>query len=155
MGRRKFLTWVTGILGGCAGVLAGIPVLGVLVAPLRRKHKWEPLKLDLAQIPSDGFKQIPHTVKEDAGYLVTKRTFTLWVRRAGDDVIAFSATCTHLNCNVGWNGATREFICPCHDGRFADDGSVKGGPPTKPLFRFETSVEEGTVTVVIPENFAG
>jgi cytochrome b6-f complex iron-sulfur subunit len=46
---------------------------------------------------------------------------------------AYSAICTHLGCIVQWLPEQREFLCPCHAGRFAPDGRVLSGPPPRPL----------------------
>ncbi|MFQ5483384.1 MAG: ubiquinol-cytochrome c reductase iron-sulfur subunit [Nitrospinaceae bacterium] len=48
-------------------------------------------------------------------------------------VLAFSAVCTHLGCLVKWVDDKKEFLCPCHNGRFDKNGKVLGGPPPEPL----------------------
>ena len=48
-------------------------------------------------------------------------------------VRALSGTCTHLGCQVGWDGATNTFRCPCHGGVYEADGRVASGPPPRPL----------------------
>ena len=55
------------------------------------------------------------------------------ITRAGDDVHAFSATCTHQGCTV--DGVTDGRItCPCHGSVFdAATGDVVPGPATAPL----------------------
>ncbi len=64
----------------------------------------------------------------------------------GDDVVALSSVCTHLGCTIAYNEDESEFACPCHGGRFTEDGTnVPGTPPRRPLDVFEVSVENGTV----------
>ncbi|CAL9286580.1 MULTISPECIES: Rieske (2Fe-2S) protein [Streptomyces] len=46
---------------------------------------------------------------------------------------AFSATCTHQGCAVK-SVSDGVINCPCHNSNFSiTDGSVQGGPATKPL----------------------
>jgi cytochrome b6-f complex iron-sulfur subunit len=47
--------------------------------------------------------------------------------------VAFSASCTHLGCLVKWDGAKKEFLCPCHAAVFDKQGGVVSGPPPSPL----------------------
>ncbi|MFJ3903895.1 Rieske (2Fe-2S) protein [Streptomyces sp. NPDC090025] len=65
------------------------------------------------------------TVFPDAKVVVTQPT-------AGQ-FKAFSAVCTHQGCSV--SGVTDgHIVCPCHQSMFkVSDGSVTGGPATRPL----------------------
>ncbi|MEO6867223.1 MAG: FAD-dependent oxidoreductase [Gaiellales bacterium] len=44
-----------------------------------------------------------------------------------------SAVCTHLRGIVLWDADAREWHCPCHESRFAPDGTVTAGPAKQPL----------------------
>jgi Rieske Fe-S protein len=60
---------------------------------------------------------------------------------------AFSAVCTHQGCTVQTIKDGR-INCPCHGSAFSvEDGSVLGGPATKPLEELSASVDSGQVTV--------
>ena len=57
------------------------------------------------------------------------------------DFKAFTAVCTHQSCTVSSvkNGT---ITCPCHGSTYsAADGSVKGGPATRPLREIPITVE--------------
>jgi Rieske Fe-S protein len=59
--------------------------------------------------------------------------------------LAFSATCTHQGCTVrAVAGGT--INCFCHGSRFRiTDGSVAGGPATRPLPRLPIVVADGVI----------
>jgi hypothetical protein len=46
----------------------------------------------------------------------------------------------HLGCPVQPTGTG--FSCPCHGGQYDQEGRVTGGPPVRPLNRFETTVDD-------------
>ena len=51
-----------------------------------------------------------------------------------------STRCAHLGCPVRFVEAAGNFICPCHGGVYDFEGKVIGGPPVRPLDRFQTRV---------------
>lgn len=42
-------------------------------------------------------------------------------------------TCTHMGCELVWNGAELSWDCPCHGSRFTCEGEIMEGPALKPL----------------------
>jgi Rieske Fe-S protein len=69
------------------------------------------------------------------------------VRTESGDLKAFSAKCTHLDCNVNYKPDTKTFHCACHDGYFDINGKNIAGPPPTPLLAF-TLQQEGDVMVI-------
>jgi menaquinol-cytochrome c reductase iron-sulfur subunit len=64
-----------------------------------------------------------------------------------EQVVARSTRCMHLGCPVRYVQASERFICPCHGGVYDFQGKVIGGPPVRPLDRFQTRVERGQVQI--------
>lgn len=75
---------------------------------------------------------------------------TAFVRRMdtkGTVFLALSSVCTHKGCKVDWNGDDKQFVCPCHRGKFDASGVNVGGPPPRPLDKLACKVENGMVMV--------
>jgi Rieske Fe-S protein len=60
---------------------------------------------------------------------------------------AFDLRCTHAGCTVEWQPAERKFVCHCHGGEFAEDGSVTRLPPTQPLEELRLTLEGGKLVL--------
>ena len=63
-------------------------------------------------------------------------------------LLAYSATCTHLNCIVEYLLDERKIFCPCHNGSFDINGNNIAGPPPRPLEAFIVQITEDTVKIV-------
>ena len=59
----------------------------------------------------------------------------------------FSADCPHANCDVVWNGFSKEWHCPCHGSRFDTHGKVLEGPAEKDLTRLDAKVEKDSIEI--------
>ncbi|MGE3547358.1 MAG: ubiquinol-cytochrome c reductase iron-sulfur subunit, partial [Kofleriaceae bacterium] len=67
-----------------------------------------------------------------------------WVRRtAPQKVDAFSAVCPHLGCAVGWDAGAGNYLCPCHDSRFAAAGDRLTGPSERGLDPLPVQIKDG------------
>ena len=69
------------------------------------------------------------------------------VVRTGNRVTARILVCTHWGCTVTWVAEHYWYQCPCHDGKFDEDGEVKVGPPQKALLEVPAALH-GDVIVL-------
>ena len=51
-------------------------------------------------------------------------------------LIARSAICPHRGCPVNYNLEAHQFVCPCHNSRFDEDGKVVRGPAKTDLQKY-------------------
>ena len=100
---------------------------------------------DEDNLPKSGLKRF------DYQYSIDDRTITgyVFIKKDGDELIAFSPICTHLGCLVKWDNHRKEFICACHGGKYDINGNVIAGPPQKPLDRLPWEIKEGKVYIGI------
>jgi cytochrome b6-f complex iron-sulfur subunit len=78
-------------------------------------------------------------------------TIVGYVRHTNAGFSALSGVCTHMGCLLLWNGGARTFDCPCHGGRFTEDGASAPGSVVayKPLPSLNTKVEGDQVWVLV------
>jgi cytochrome b6-f complex iron-sulfur subunit len=67
--------------------------------------------------------------------------------RTTKGLIALAPVCTHQGCVPKYTGVAQQFICPCHNARFASDGAVTNGPARTPLSRYALTLKNGRVIV--------
>jgi nitrite reductase/ring-hydroxylating ferredoxin subunit len=80
---------------------------------------------------------------------VTAGSVGAFIFRKGDQVLAMSAYCTHLPCELTWQSKDHVLNCPCHNQLFDSDGlSLAEGYklPALPLVR--TRITNGRVEVL-------
>jgi cytochrome b6-f complex iron-sulfur subunit len=67
-----------------------------------------------------------------------------------NELVEYSAVCTHFACIVKWNPDSGMIECPCHAGFYDPlDGSVISGPPPRPLEKIALS-DSGSTIVLLP-----
>jgi hypothetical protein len=151
--RRRLFTGGALAAGGIASAAFGLPTLGFALGPIFEKTEPEFFE-DIG--PEEDFNSqtyVPKlvTLVPDIGEVGKT---TVYVRRKDPTrdtdklnypYVAISTRCAHLGCPVRYVQAAERFICPCHGGVYNFDGKVSGGPPVRPLDRFETKVEQGRV----------
>ncbi len=151
--RRAFFRIVGWTSRAAVALLLGVPSIGYLLDPLRRRGDpggWTAVgPIDAIPGGKPTFFRVTRTRRD--GYLETRERRAVWIVREAESLRAYSASCTHLGCQVAWNGSTDRFECPCHGGRFSRTGEVLDGPPPRPLVRFQTRVRDGVLELGGPE----
>jgi Rieske Fe-S protein len=148
--RRTILVSAVAALNVITAGLLATPCLGYLLSPLLRGRaiRWVSLG-PASQFLEDVLEVVRYRYRDESDFVARDVRRTAFVRRAGDDLIVLSATCTHLGCNVAFNAQTGTFDCPCHGGRYDRSGTVVAGPPPKPLARFQTRLVSGDLEIQV------
>lgn len=87
---------------------------------------------------------------EGHGRRVTAGAVGAFVFRRGDSVYAVSSICSHLPCELWWNGGGGVLVCPCHPVTFSAEGRARdSGYGLPPLSEVHARVTEaGRVEVL-------
>ena len=140
--------------GGLAIGLVALPTIGFAVAPIfdRPEEAWEPIG-PAGEYRPDGYRSAVITIVNGIG---ESGKTTVYARQGNPEInpeessseyIAISTRCAHLGCPVRFVEASSTFICPCHGGVYDFEGKVIGGPPVRPLDRFQTRVRAGQLEI--------
>jgi len=152
MTRRTVFTIGGQALGGIAVAAVALPAVGFALAPVfdRPEEMWEGVGSP-DDYTSDTYRQAVITIVDGVG---DSGKTTVYIRRGSADLdedpasfVAISTRCAHLGCPVRFVKAAGNFICPCHGGVYDFEGQVIGGPPVRPLDRFQTRVTDGTLEI--------
>jgi Rieske Fe-S protein len=75
----------------------------------------------------------------------------LLLRTPDNELRAFNAVCTHLDCTVQYKQDTSQIWCACHNGIYDLAGNVVSGPPPRALERFDVKLrgEPGREDVIV------
>lgn len=147
--RRGFLLRLGLAVNAVAAALVGVPVIGYLVAPVRRlaRQAWIPLG-PLDRFPAGQTRLATYRNPFVQAWDGETANVACWVRRiAGDAFQIFAVNCAHLGCPVRWFPESKLFMCPCHGGVYYEDGSRASGPPPRGLFEYEWKLERGQLWV--------
>jgi Rieske Fe-S protein len=152
MNRRRAFAVAGQALGGIAGAAVVLPAVGFALAPLFEQEDmpWQPVG-SVRDFTPDNYKSVIVTAVQGIG---EPGKTTAYVRRGSPDLgenpnefIAMSTRCAHAGCPVRFVDAAGNFICGCHGGVYDFEGKVIGGPPVRPLDRFQTRVRKGQVEI--------
>lgn len=97
---------------------------------------------------SSGGQAIAQTSEVEPGSAVSFRDSgnpAVLVHLQDGDFVAYSAVCTHQQCEVSYQDG--QLVCPCHGSAFdpADGGAVVTGPAEQPLPDIPVQVQNGEV----------
>jgi len=137
---KKTLYGVYALLG-LGFLFAGLRVL----APSGRQDRelaWFPLVSE-EEVPRSGVK------KTELVYIVSgkERKARVFIVSSSGTITVLSAVCSHLGCLVNYRKESREFVCPCHGGKYDRTGRNIAGPPPAPLTNYPVEVKNGMVMV--------
>jgi menaquinol-cytochrome c reductase iron-sulfur subunit len=147
--RRAFLLRAGLLLDALAAVVFAIPVVGYILAPLRRGTwlKWISLGA-LDHFPEHQTRLATYRNPYVKPWDGATAEIPCWVRREGGETIhVFAINCTHLGCPVRWFQESELFMCPCHGGVYYADGRRASGPPPRALYRYPHKVENGQLWI--------
>ena len=136
-GKRNFLKF---ILSGSLLALAGsvlYPILAFLKPPIQAEVEVSSVKAGKLD-----------AIEKDSGQIVKFGSKpVLLVRTASDELRAFSATCTHLDCTVQYKKEMGLIWCACHNGKYDLNGRNSSGPPPRPLDEYRVIVQGGEILI--------
>ena len=147
--RRGFLVRAQNLLNLLLLSAFPLPIIGDLLAPLRREAFLKWISLGPASVFPENQTRLavyknPFRQPNDGG----TADIPCWVRRlTGDSFQVFSDNCSHLGCPVRWFPESELFMCPCHGGTFHADGSRASGPPPRGLYEYPFKVENGQLLI--------
>jgi Rieske Fe-S protein len=153
MTRRMLFSGGAMAAGGIAGAAILLPAIGFAIGPVFEQEKiiYQNVGSPSDFVP-DAYRPVTTTLVPGVGE--TGKT-TVYIRKTNPELpgevaggfVAISTRCAHAGCPVRWVNDAERFVCPCHGGVYDFQGKVTGGPPVRPLDRFETRVKNGQVQV--------
>jgi len=140
--RRRFINWFLGTSFGALIVSIIYPVIRYISPPRIAEATTQQVEAGDVSDPvlvQKGFK----IVRFGSDPVIV-------IRVAANDVRAFSATCTHLDCIVGYQNDRERIFCNCHGGVYDLTGRNVSGPPPRPLTVYKVNlVPKGSSTTIV------
>ncbi len=150
--RRQFLSYSLMGVGGFMASAMLMPMVRFAVDPVLQHGgagDYTATKQKADELTETPVRVDFTIVDREDGWYKSDESYTAWVYKDGDTIIALSPVCKHLGCTVNWGGDENhpnQFFCPCHAGRYEKNGmNVAGTPPIGPLDEFDVMVQDGLV----------
>jgi cytochrome b6-f complex iron-sulfur subunit len=130
--RRRFVNWFVGTSFGALLASVVYPVFRFVSPPRIPEAVTNSVDAGSANDP----------VLLDKGFKIVRfgAEPVLLVRLSDSEFRAFSATCTHLDCIVGFQKDQNRIYCNCHGGTYDLNGRNVAGPPPRPLTAFKVNL---------------
>jgi len=135
--KRSFLKFI--LTGGLTALAASIlyPILAYLKPPKQGEVEVTSVKAGkLSELEKDSGKIVKFGTKP-----------VILVRTQNDDLKAFSAICTHLDCTVQYKKEMGLIWCACHNGKYDLAGRNVSGPPPRPLEEFRVILQGDEILI--------
>jgi len=129
-GRRNALRWITG-----AGAVVALDLLTLSGCSEGAAEGPRELSIPLADLPPG------QRVRVAYGEIPVE------LLRTESGVTARVLQCTHIGCEVRWDESAGLYRCPCHGAEFDSSGTVRSGPPPRPLDTLQVRITEDVVHV--------
>ncbi len=130
--RRRFVNWFLGTTFGALVVSVVYPVLRYVSPPRIAEAVTNTVDAGATndpQLMEKGFKIVRFGAEP-----------VILIKVSDTDFRAFSATCTHLDCIVGYAKDSSRMVCNCHGGQYDLTGRNVAGPPPRPLTAFKVNL---------------
>lgn len=144
MNRRRLINWFLGTSFGALIVSILYPALRYVTPPRIAEATADQVEAGEADDPElreKGFKIVRFGAEP-----------VILVRAADEKYYAFSATCTHLDCIVGFQKEQDRIWCNCHGGAYDLTGRNVAGPPPRPLTPYKVNLVakgSGPATIIV------
>jgi cytochrome b6-f complex iron-sulfur subunit len=135
--KRDFLQWI--LAGGVTAFLGAVlyPIFAYINPPKQAEVEVSSVKAGkLTEMEKESGKIIKFGTKP-----------VILIRTANDEVRAFSATCTHLDCTVQFRKDFGMIWCACHNGKYDLNGRNISGPPPRPLDEFRVVIQGDEILI--------
>ena len=132
--------------------MIGGVMASAFVGPSMRKNEtlWVPAgKMDDLEVGKVTTLNLNYTEKIGIYNQNNVKPVMVWCQSSDKNIVVYDSRCTHLGCAVRWDKTQNSFLCACHGGKFALDGSVIAGPPPRPLDHMEYKVDNGNLLVAM------
>lgn len=142
--RRNFLNWLIG--GGLIAFLGSVfyPVYKYVIPPPSGEANVSQVKLPfrLKELQEDEKKSRIFKFGRNVGIILLTPE---------NELKAFNAVCTHLDCTVQYRKDLSIIWCACHNGRYDLEGRNISGPPPRPLTAYTVHVDNATGDIFVAE----